>query len=90
MMKRSFADILQGLDSDRAQKVARKLPAWSAAGAEIPSALALEQCSSAATARYKAELAVLLQNRSRPWLREREGPNRQVGRDSAQRVVLLQ
>ena len=83
MMKRSFADILQGLDSDRAQKVARKLPAWSAAGAEIPSALALEQCSSAATARYKAELAVLLQNRSRPWLREREGPNRQVGRDSA-------
>ena len=58
MMKRSFADILQGLDSDRAQKVARKLPAWAAAGAEIPSALALEQCSSAATACYKAELAV--------------------------------
>ena len=56
-MKRSFADILQGLDSDRAQKVARKLPEWAAVGAEIPSALALEQCSSSATARYKAGLA---------------------------------
>ena len=56
-MKRSFADILQGLDSDRAQKVARKLPEWAAVGAEIPSALALEQCSSSATAGYKAGLA---------------------------------
>ena len=58
-MKRSFADILQGLDSDRAQKVARKLPAWAAVdGLEIPSALSLEQCSSSATAAYKANLAV--------------------------------
>jgi hypothetical protein len=57
-MKRSFADILQGLDSDRAQKVARKLPAWAAVdGLEIPSALSLEQCSSSATAAYKASLA---------------------------------
>ena len=56
-MKRSFADILAGLDSDRARKVVSKLPEWAAAGAEIPSALALEQCSSAATARYKAALA---------------------------------
>lgn len=55
-MKRSFADILQGLDDERAQKLARKLPEWAAAGAEIPSALALEQCSSAATAAYKATL----------------------------------
>jgi len=56
-MKRSFADILQGLDSDRAQKVARKLPAWAAVdGLEIPSALSLEQCSSSATAAYKASL----------------------------------
>ena len=59
-MKRSFADILQGLDSDRAQKVARKLPEWAAAGAEIPSALSLEQCSSSATAGYKASLAAEL------------------------------
>ena len=56
-MKRSFADILAGLDGERARKVARKLPEWAAAGAEIPSALSLEQCSSAATARYKACLA---------------------------------
>ncbi|MBO7574726.1 MAG: hypothetical protein J6S99_02800 [Bacteroidales bacterium] len=57
-MKRSFADIMAGLDSERAQKVARKLPAWSAVdGIEIPSALSLEQCSSSATARYKALVA---------------------------------
>ena len=56
-MKRSFADILSSLDEGRAQKVARKLPAWAAAGIEIPSALALEQCSSSATASYKALLA---------------------------------
>ncbi len=56
-MKRSFADILSSLDEGRAQKVARKLPAWAAAGIEIPSALALEQCSSSATASYKAGLA---------------------------------
>ena len=49
-MKRSFADILQGLDSDRAAKLARKLPEWAAVGAEIPTALSLEQCSSSATA----------------------------------------
>ncbi len=56
-MKRSFADILSSLDEGRAQKVARKLPAWAAAGIEIPSALALEQCSSSATADYKSLLA---------------------------------
>ena len=56
-MKRSFADILTQLDGDRAQKVARKLPAWASADIEIPSALSLEQCSSSATADYKAGLA---------------------------------
>ena len=66
-MKRSFADIMAGLDSERAQKVARKLPAWAAVdvarraagldGLEFPSALSLEQCSSSATATYKAFLA---------------------------------
>ena len=56
-MKRSFADILQDLDGERARKLARKLPEWAAAGAEIPSALSLEQCSSSATARYKSCLA---------------------------------
>ena len=67
MMKRSFADIMQDLDGDRARKVARKLPEWAAADAarraagldplEFPSALSLEQCSSSATALYKAHLA---------------------------------
>jgi hypothetical protein len=57
LMKRSFADILQGLDSDRAAKMARKLPEWATVGAEIPTALALEQCSSSATASYKATVA---------------------------------
>ena len=55
---------MAGLDSERAQKVARKLPAWAAVdaarraagldGLEFPSALSLEQCSSSATALYKA------------------------------------
>ena len=68
-MKRSFADILQDLDGDRARKVARKLPEWADADAqrrtagldplEFPSALSLEQCSSSATARYKAALALM-------------------------------
>ncbi len=53
-MKRSFADILEGLEGDRARKVARKLPSWAAAGAEVPTALSLEQCSSETAARYKA------------------------------------
>ena len=61
-MKRSFADILSSLDEGRAQKVARKLPAWADAGIEIPSALALEQCSSSATATYKAGLAAAAAN----------------------------
>ena len=87
-MKRSFADILSSLDEGRAQKVARKLPAWAAVDLEIPSALALEQCSSSATAEYKAELAAAAaatdvsapdgqcrgQNRGHPWPRKWEGP----------------
>ena len=66
-MKRSFADILAGLDDDRTRKVARKLPEWAAAdaqrraagldGLEFPTVLSLEQCSSTSTARYKATLA---------------------------------
>ncbi len=48
---------MAGLDSERAQKVARKLPAWASVdGLEIPSALSLEQCSSSATALYKQAL----------------------------------
>ena len=107
-MKRSFADILQDLDGDRARKVARKLPEWAAVDAEIPTALALEQCSSSAAAGYKARLAggvcpepavtceegseqaVPQEKPCRPWHREREGPNRQVGRDERSEVSLRQ
>ena len=56
-MKRSFADILQDLDDAQARRLARKLPEWAAVGAEVPSALSLEQCSSSATAGYKASVA---------------------------------
>jgi len=66
-MKQSFADILQGLDDGRMRKLERKLPAWAAVDAqrradgldalELPTSLSFEQCSSEATARYKASVA---------------------------------
>ena len=56
-MKKSFADILSGIDSGLDRKLRDKLPAWADAGCRIPSKLALEQCSSSLTASYKAELA---------------------------------
>lgn len=56
-MKKSFADILEGLDDRQVKKFSAKLPEWAAAGAaELPSSLALEQCSSTAAALYKASL----------------------------------
>ena len=50
-MKKSFADILSDIDSGTERKVSKKIPGW--LGAEIPSALSLEQCSSEAAADYK-------------------------------------
>jgi len=56
-VKKSFAQILSGIDDRQARKLETKLPEWaSAEGIEIPSSLALEQCSSTATALYKAAL----------------------------------
>ena len=65
-MKRSFADILGGIDAEKERRTDRKLPAWAAASAsrkaagleplEIPSALTLEQCSSEETALFKRSL----------------------------------
>lgn len=56
-MKKSFADILNGIDERRDRKLAAKLPEWAATeGLQIPSTLALEQCSSTAAALYKAEI----------------------------------
>ena len=53
-MKKSFAEILTGLDEGTGKKVKKKIPAWE--GAVIPSALSLEQCSSQAAAEYKCRL----------------------------------
>lgn len=54
---KSFAQILLGMECDLDRKLERKLPGWSGKGVVIPSALSLEQCSSSATAAYKAGLA---------------------------------
>lgn len=53
-MKKSFADILTDIGGERDKKVRKKIPAW--LGAEIPSKLSLEQCSSQDTADYKRSL----------------------------------
>ena len=65
-MKKSFADILGGIDAEKERRTDRKLPVWAAASAsrkaagleplEIPSALTLEQCSSEETALFKRSL----------------------------------
>lgn len=55
-MKRSFGDILAGMDRERQRKFEAKLPHWAEAGCTVPSGLALEQCSSEAAAEYKASL----------------------------------
>ena len=57
-MKMSFAEILKKEEETRAKKTALKIPAWSEPGLhlEFPSSLCQEQCSSEATARFKASL----------------------------------
>ncbi len=66
LMRRSFADILGGIDAETERRTERKLPSWAAVSAsrrsrgleplEIPGALSLEQCSSEETAEYKRTL----------------------------------
>lgn len=56
-MKKSFADILSGIDDKQAKKLSAKLPEWASTdGIVVPTSLALEQCSSTATALYKSSL----------------------------------
>lgn len=57
--KKSFADILEGVDRKRLAKLENKLPSWAPFSdqLDIPDQLCLEQCSSEATARYKAGVA---------------------------------
>ena len=57
-MKKSFSDIIGDLEADMKRRLALKVPSWSEVeGLEIPSKLALEQCSSEKAAIYKAALA---------------------------------
>ncbi len=54
-VKKSFAQILGTIENDRNRKIKAKLPSWAETeGLEYPSSLSLEQCSSEATALYKA------------------------------------
>ena len=55
---RGFAGILESLDEARDRRLERKLPGWADRGIVVPTALALEQCSSSATASYKVRLAL--------------------------------
>lgn len=57
LVKESFADILKKEDIKTGRKIASKIPAWAADGITVPGKLALEQCSSSATARWKARFA---------------------------------
>lgn len=60
-MKQSFADILRRVEDDMERKVASKMPQWASAWPlEIPAALNFEQCSSTATALFKAGTAASL------------------------------
>lgn len=53
----SFSDILQNIEDTKAKKLAQKVPEWKDIPVSVPSSLNLEQCSSSATAGYKAALA---------------------------------
>lgn len=57
MKKRSFSDILSELSDAVPARMRRKVPEWAdVPGIEYPSRLPTEQCSSSATAAYKAAL----------------------------------
>jgi len=57
MKKRSFSDILADISDAGLARLRRKVPEWAdVPGIELPSQLAAEQCSSAATAACKAAL----------------------------------
>ncbi len=69
-MKKSFADILSGIEGRTERRTEKKLPLWAAVSSgrkasgleplEIPSTLALEQCSSEETADFKRRLLLRL------------------------------
>ncbi|MBP5488254.1 MAG: hypothetical protein J6X77_01655 [Bacteroidales bacterium] len=55
-MKQSFAEIIAAERREATEKVLAKVPEWAGIELTVPSRLASEQCSSAATAQYKAKL----------------------------------
>lgn len=58
MKKKSFADILSDISGSDLARMRRKVPEWADTGGLVfPTGLSMEQCSSSATARYKASLA---------------------------------
>ena len=59
-MGKTFAEILRQMHTDSSRKLEEKVPEWAGTDILIPSSLNLEQCSSSATARYKANLALSL------------------------------
>lgn len=58
-MKKSFADIVRETEAGVRQRLRSKVPQWASVlpELELPSQLNVEQCSSSATARYKAGIA---------------------------------
>ena len=52
----SLADVIGRIDAEARRKLERKLPSWAGADIKVPASLNLEQCSSEATALYKAGL----------------------------------
>ncbi|MCQ2143896.1 MAG: hypothetical protein MJY56_07495 [Bacteroidales bacterium] len=57
----TFADILEDVAGEGRRRVAAKVPSWAdVSGLSFPTRLCTEQCSSEATARYKAGLAARL------------------------------
>ena len=52
----SLADLIRRADDAARRKLEKKLPSWAGAGVSVPASINLEQCSSEATARYKASL----------------------------------
>ena len=52
----SLAEVIGRLDAEARRKLEKKLPSWAGAGVTVPASINLEQCSSEATALYKASL----------------------------------
>lgn len=63
--KTSFAEILDNAREDAARRIAAKVPEWAdVKGLAFPGSLCTEQCSSSATAGYKARLALRIMGKA--------------------------